>query len=109
MQICGELDKLLSYHAIQAVPCIGGQSRENDVRLIRQREPHIIVGTPGRILDHLEASQNFHLLFEEMQLLVLDEADTLFDRSLREKTQMILHYLPTRRQNLMFSATVGEE
>ena len=44
-----------------------------------------------------------------MQLLVLDEADTLFDRSLKEKTEMILNYLPANRQNLMFSATTNED
>ena len=44
-----------------------------------------------------------------MQLLVLDEADTLFDRNLKDKTEMIINYLPQRRQNLMFSATVNEE
>ena len=66
------------------------------------RSAHIIVGTPGRVLKHLN-KQTLHLL--SIDTLVLDEADRMLDMGFEDEIQEILSYMPPTRQNLLFSAT----
>jgi|TARA_B110000971_G_scaffold217234_1_gene253696 ATP-independent RNA helicase DbpA len=66
------------------------------------RSAHIIVGTPGRVLKHLN-KQTLHLL--SIETLVLDEADRMLDMGFEDEIQEILSYIPPTRQNLLFSAT----
>jgi len=66
------------------------------------RSAHIIVGTPGRVLKHLN-KQTLHLL--SIDTLVLDEADRMLDMGFEDEIQEILSYIPPTRQNLLFSAT----
>ena len=82
----------------------GGVSLENQVRKIKTSE--IIVGTPGRILDHLRrGSLNFH----KLKILVLDEADRMVDMGFLPDVEKIIQACPKERQNLMFSATISQD
>lgn len=67
-----------------------------------QRNPHIIVGTPGRILKHLGKKT---IDLDELRTLVLDEADRMLDMGFEDELNAILDYVPSERQTLLFSAT----
>ena len=71
-----------------------------------QHHPHIIVGTPGRVLKHL---QKRSLMLDELTTLVLDEADRMLDMGFHEDIMRIIDKTPRQRQTLLFSATYPEE
>ena len=70
-----------------------------------RRDPHIVVGTPGRILKHLERET---LRLEAVQTLVLDEADRMLDMGFHDDIMKIIQKTPASRQTLLFSATYPE-
>ncbi len=83
---------------------IGGASMEPQVRAIRAK-PHIVVGTPGRIIDHLEQ----HTLdLSDVGVLVLDEADRMLDMGFQPQIRRILQVVPRDRQTMLFSATMPD-
>ena len=69
------------------------------------RRPHVIVGTPGRVKDHLVNTKGFRLT--QLQTLVIDEADKMLDMDYEKEIDAILEYLPRQRQTLLFSATLS--
>ena len=71
-----------------------------------RRQPHIIIGTPGRIIDHLEQKT---LSFEGVSILVLDEADRMLDMGFAPQLRQILNKVPRARQTMLFSATMPDE
>lgn len=71
-----------------------------------ERSPHIVVGTPGRVLKHLEIET---LKLEQVNVLVLDEADRMLDMGFHDDMMKIIRFVPTQRQTLLFSATYSEE
>lgn len=71
------------------------------------RRPHVIVATPGRLVDHLNSSANVHL--KRLRFLVLDEADRLLDDTFADDLATILDHVPAKRQTLLFSATMTPE
>jgi ATP-independent RNA helicase DbpA len=71
-----------------------------------QRPPHIVVGTPGRILKHIEKGS---LQLDRLQTLVLDEADRMLDMGFHEDIMLIIDALPRARQTLLFSATYPDQ
>lgn len=83
---------------------IGGESMGKQLSQLRQK-PRIIVGTPGRINDHLQQGS---LRLSDTGFLVLDETDRMLDMGFSAQLDRILKYLPARRQTLMFSATMPE-
>ncbi|CAJ1029844.1 DEAD/DEAH box helicase/Type III restriction enzyme, res subunit/Helicase conserved C-terminal domain/Domain of unknown function (DUF4217), putative [Leishmania shawi] len=94
--------QLVGYkHVLSAALLTGGR----DVREERKRlhAISIIVGTPGRVLHHLQ--DDAELVLDNMQLFCMDEADRLLDMGFREAITSILKYLPPQRQSLLFSAT----
>ena len=68
------------------------------------KRPHVIVATPGRILDHLQNTKGFHL--NNSKYLVLDEADKLLNKDFEEQFTQLMSMLPTDRRALLFSATL---
>ena len=103
VQIMDILTKLLGpYSIIKAALVIGGESMPAQTIALRQR-PRIIVGTPGRINDHLERGT---LMLNEVAFLVLDETDRMLDMGFSPQLEKIAKYLPAQRQTLMFSATL---
>ncbi len=82
--------------------CVGGMNISRQIQAIRRR-PHVIIGTPGRLKDLLQ--QNI-LRLDQVQTLVLDEADRMCDMGFLPDIKRILSLLPPARQNLFFSATM---
>jgi len=87
---------------IKTVLLIGGESIFKQLQQLRVK-PRLMVGTPGRINDHLmRGSLNLH----DTRFLVLDETDRMLDMGFTPQIDKILHYIPTERQTLLFSATM---
>ncbi len=70
------------------------------------QKPHIIVATPGRLVDHIQSSSNA-IHFKRIKFLVLDEADRLLDKGFEQDLKAILDLLPKKRQTLLLSATMS--
>lgn len=81
---------------------IGGESMPKQLDQLRAR-PRLIVGTPGRINDHLERGS---LMLHDTQFLVLDETDRMLDMGFSVQIERIMKFLPPKRQTLLFSATL---
>lgn len=88
--------------AIKTAFIIGGEAMGRQLSQLRQR-PRLIVGTPGRINDHLERGS---LILKDTSFLVLDETDRMLDMGFSVQLDRILKYIPAQRQTLMFSATL---
>lgn len=84
---------------------IGGAPMEPQVQALR-KGPRIVIATPGRLLDH--ASQ-WNVMLDEVSMLVLDEADRMFDMGFAPQVEKILRFLPKERQTMLFSATMPKE
>lgn len=101
-QVAAEIRRLASaIPNTKLLTLCGGKPMGPQLASLR-RDPHIVVGTPGRILKHLE-KQTLHL--DALRTLVLDEADRMLDMGFLEDIQQIIDKTPTSRQTLLFSAT----
>ena len=90
----------------QAVVVGGMDMRAQALELAKK--PHIVVATPGRLVDHIRSSMDaVHL--KRLKFLVLDEADRMMEDTFAEDLEVILGELPKKRQNLLFSATMTPE
>jgi ATP-dependent RNA helicase DeaD len=89
---------------LSAVPVYGGAPIDRQMRALR-KGAHIIVGTPGRVMDHLRRKT---LRTDAIKMCILDEADRMLDMGFREDMEVILDQLPTERQTLFFSATMNK-
>jgi len=90
--------------AIRTALLIGGENIRPQIQQLRMR-PRIMVGTPGRIIDHIGQGS---LILHSSGFLVLDEMDRMLDIGFEEQIEQIMKYLPANRQTLMFSATMPE-
>lgn len=95
-----QLTKFMPHVSIEAI--YGGASMPEQIRALK-RGVHIVVGTPGRLNDHLNRKT---LSFKSLQTLVLDEADTMLDMGFRDEVDEILNQTPEDRQIWLFSATI---
>lgn len=102
VQVAEEMNSLKGNKRLSIVPIYGGQSYEQQLRRLK-RGVDILVGTPGRIIDHLNKG---HLKLEGLQYLVLDEADEMLNMGFLEDVETVLEYCPEQRQLLLFSATM---
>jgi len=102
LQVTDELSRIGHDAEVLCVPIYGGSSIEKQMDELR-RGAHVIIGTPGRILDHLRRGT---LRFDTLRILVLDEADLMLDMGFEKEMRRIMDHLPRRRQTLMFSATI---
>ena len=102
VQVAEEMNSLKGNKRLSIVPIYGGQSYEQQLRRLR-RGVDILVGTPGRIIDHLNKG---HLKLDGLQYLVLDEADEMLNMGFLEDVETVLEYCPDERQLLLFSATM---
>ena len=90
---------------IKTACLIGGESRDRQIRALRSN-PRIVIGTPGRINDHI---QHGSLHTNEVRILILDEADRMFDMGFAPQINRIIRTLPAKRQTMLFSATIPDE
>ena len=102
IQIDAEIRLLARFTDIETVTIFGGVSARTQIQALRRR-PEIVVGCPGRVLDLVGQGQ---LDLSEVETLVLDEADHMFDMGFLPDINKILAKLPRDRQNLLFSATM---
>ncbi len=101
-QVHAEFERLAAHTPLTASVVFGGVPISRQVRALR-RNPDIIVACPGRLLDLMS---NGHVRLDKVEVLVLDEADHMFDMGFLPDLRRILKALPARRQNLLFSATM---
>jgi ATP-dependent RNA helicase DeaD len=102
LQVERELAWLYAYTGARILSCVGGMDPNRERRRLHDGA-HIIVGTPGRLRDHLERGA---LKINDLKAVVLDEADEMLDLGFREDLEFILEATPKERQTLMFSATM---
>ncbi len=102
LQVARELAWLYADAGAQIATCVGGMDSRTERRAL-DRGAHIVVGTPGRLRDHLERGS---LDLTMLRAAVLDEADEMLDLGFREDLEFILQSAPDTRRTLMFSATV---
>ncbi|MDO8883591.1 MAG: DEAD/DEAH box helicase [Pseudotabrizicola sp.] len=105
LQVKRELDWLYGVAGAQIASCVGGMDYRTEKRVL-DRGTHIVVGTPGRLRDHIERG-SLDLSF--CRATVLDEADEMLDLGFAEDLEFILGAAPQDRRTLMFSATVPKE
>ena len=105
-QVAKELRMIAKFaHNIKILTLCGGVAFGPQLGSLRH-EAHIVVGTPGRILKHLKKSS---LILDDVDMLVLDEADRMLDMGFIEEINEVLAFVPQNRQTLLFSATFDDE
>jgi len=102
IQVSKELEWLYASASARVVTCVGGMDPMKERRAL-QGGAHIVVGTPGRLRDHLERGA---LDLSALRAVVLDEADEMLDMGFREELEEILDATPDDRRTLLFSATM---
>lgn len=105
-QTAQQFQALGSSMGVKTTVIIGGEDSMQQAMAL-SKKPHIIVATPGRLLDHLEKTKGFHL--RHLKYLVLDEADRLLDMDFKEPISRILEIIPSQRNTFLFSATPSKD
>ena len=106
IQVSEEISNLSKYKKnIRVMPIYGGQPIERQLRGLKQGV-QIVIGTPGRVMDHMRRGS---LKLDNLNFFVLDEADEMFDMGFRQDIELILQDVPEERQSLFFSATMAKE
>ncbi len=105
IQIAEEFSHLLTYlPKISVLPVYGGQPIERQLKALAHGV-HVVIGTPGRVMDHLRRRT---LSLDNVSRVVLDEADQMLDMGFRDDIEYILKRIPQKRQTLLFSATMPQ-
>ncbi|MGI6106265.1 MAG: DEAD/DEAH box helicase [Raoultibacter sp.] len=104
MQIATEMKKYAKYHEGISVATVYGGAPMND-QIKQLRRANIVIGTPGRLLDHIRRKT---LKLNQIQTVILDEADEMLNMGFIEDIETILTQVPTKRQTVLFSATMSE-
>ncbi|KKQ71456.1 MAG: DEAD/DEAH box helicase, ATP-dependent RNA helicase RhlE [Candidatus Peregrinibacteria bacterium GW2011_GWC2_39_14] len=102
IQVGETIQKFALPFDIRGAILIGGVHISGQMQQLRRR-PEVIIGTPGRIIDHIEHRT---INLKDFNILVLDEADRMFDMGFAPQIKQILEHLPTERQTMLFSATM---
>lgn len=102
IQVAEELNRIGQFKHIRSLPIYGGQEIDRQIKALKKR-PHIIVGTPGRLMDHMRRRT---IRLHDVKMVVLDEADEMLNMGFKEDIEAILQQIPEERQNLLFSATM---
>lgn len=102
IQVAEEIARLGTYTGVRTLPIYGGQDIQRQIRALKNR-PHIIIATPGRLIDHMERRT---IRLSDVHTVVLDEADEMLNMGFLEEIQKILAGVPEERQTMLFSATM---
>ena len=106
VQACDEIRKFAKYKPfLKVVPIYGGQPIERQFTALRGGA-QIVVGTPGRVMDHMRRGT---LKLDTLHMIILDEADEMLSMGFREDIETILKDVPQERQTILFSATMSPE
>ena len=98
------MKKFSKYKPLDIIAVYGGVSINPQISQLRRAD--VVMGTPGRILDHMERQT---IDFSRLKILVLDEADRMFDMGFKEDVERIIRKCPVQRQTLLFSATISKD
>ncbi|WP_044513830.1 DEAD/DEAH box helicase [Hymenobacter sp. DG25B] len=105
VQVSGEIQKLGKYKkGLAVVPIYGGSSYDRQFRAL-ERGVQIVIGTPGRVMDHIERGT---LKLDSCKMIILDEADEMLDMGFRDDIETVLKKMPEDRQTVFFSATMSK-
>ena len=105
VQAADQIKKIAKYtDGIKAVPVYGGAPIERQIMQLRQA--NIVIGTPGRVMDHMRRRT---LKLQNLKMIILDEADEMLSMGFREDIETILAQVPQERQTILFSATMPQE
>ncbi|GAB2787471.1 ATP-dependent RNA helicase DeaD [Hymenobacter luteus] len=105
VQVSGEIQKLGKYkRGLSVVPIYGGSSYDRQFRAL-ERGVQIVIGTPGRVMDHIERGT---LKLDACKMIILDEADEMLDMGFRDDIETVLKQMPEERQTVFFSATMSK-
>ena len=103
MQVSEEVHKLALFkRGLHALPIYGGQSYDRQLFGLRQGA-HIVIGTPGRVMDHMRRGT---LKLGAVKMVILDEVDVMLNMGFRDDIELILQATPKTRQTVFFSATI---
>ena len=103
VQVSEEIHKLALFkRGVHALPVYGGQSYDRQLSGLRQGA-HIVIGTPGRVMDHMRRGT---LKFDGLKMVILDEVDVMLNMGFRDDIELILQAAPKERQTVFFSATM---
>lgn len=106
IQSSEELKSLTKYKGgIRILPIYGGQPIDRQIRALKNR-PQIVIGTPGRVMDHM---RRHTLKLANLKMIILDEADEMLNMGFRDDIDTILGDIPDERQTVLFSATMPKE
>lgn len=104
-QVFDVLKSLASVRGVDAADVIGGRTIENQIQKLK-RSPHVIIGTPGRLLDHIRRRT---LNLSAVKMVILDEADQMLAAGFREDIEALVDQTPKKRQFILLSATMTED
>ncbi|MEG0369801.1 MAG: DEAD/DEAH box helicase, partial [Hungatella sp.] len=105
IQVAEEVRNLAKYmHGVKVIPIYGGQDIVKQIRSLKDGA-QIIIGTPGRVMDHMRRKT---VKFDNVHTVIMDEADEMLNMGFLEDMETILSQLPDDRQTVMFSATMPE-
>src|SRR5580700_7192581 len=105
VQVSEEIHKLAFFkRGLHALPIYGGQSYDRQLMGLRQGA-HIVIGTPGRVMDHMRRGT---LRFDSLRMVILDEVDVMLNMGFRDDIETILQATPKERQTVVFSATIPQ-
>lgn len=102
VQVAEEINRIGQFKGVRALPIYGGQDISRQIKALKTK-PQIIVGTPGRLMDHMRRKT---VRLQQIKMVVLDEADEMLNMGFIEDIETILREIPEQRQTLLFSATM---
>ncbi len=105
VQITGVFQQLGRSSGIRAATIVGGVPMDQDLKALRSW-PNVLVATPGRLMDHIQQGTVY---LNEIEVLVVDEADRMHDMGFIPQIRYIVLRLPSQRQTMMFTATMDKE
>ena len=105
IQVDEMLQAVARSFGLRTAMIIGGAPMGRQIQSLR-KNPHVIIGTPGRIINHIEENT---IKLKDVSVLVLDEADRMLDMGFAPQIKKILHVIPKDRQTMLFSATMPKE
>jgi len=105
-QISEQIEALGVSIGVKCATIVGGMDMVSQA-IVLAKKPHIIVATPGRLVDHLENTKGFNL--KQLKFLVMDEADRILNQDFEIELNKILRCIPTERRSMLFSATMTKK